>query len=66
MLSLRKMYVIIANTKFDTPKPNSFDAHNSSVAKTTFLIACQKQKPIGTANKRVDKTDLSFHQSQAN
>jgi len=66
MLSLRKIYVIIANTKFDTPKPNSFDAHNSSVAKTIFLMACQKQKPMGIANKIFDKTGLSSHHSQTN
>ena len=66
ILSLRKIYVIIANTKFDTPKHNSFDAHNSSVARTTFFIACQKQKPMGIANKIFDKTGLSSHQSQTN
>tara|TARA_R110000765_G_scaffold391725_1_gene484710 strand:+ start:201 stop:479 length:279 start_codon:yes stop_codon:yes gene_type:complete len=66
ILSLRKIYVIIANTKFETPKPRSFEAHTSPVSATTLLIACHKQKPAGTANKRLATSGLSLHHSQTN
>jgi hypothetical protein len=66
MLSLMKAYVITAKTKFDTPKPKSFEAHNSFVAVTIFFAASQKHIPMGTAKRALDKNILSSHHSHTN
>ena len=66
MLSLRKAYVIIAKTTFETPKPISFEDHSVPVESTTFLIAYQKHKPMGIAKSTLEVIGLFFHQLHTN
>ena len=66
MLSFKRIYVKIAKITFETPKPISFEVHKRPVSSTIYLIAYQKQRPIGIAKIRLGNTGLSFHQSQTN
>ena len=66
ILSLRKTQVKTAKTILPTPKPISFEVQSCPEFSTTFLIAYQKQKPIGIAKIKFDIRGLSFHQSHTN
>jgi len=66
MLSFKRAYVSIAKITFDTPNPTSFDVQSCPVSSTIYLIAYQKQIPIGIAKIALAKIDLSFHHSQTN
>ena len=55
IVSLIKRDVIIAKMIVPTPKPISFPAQSSPVSCMIFLIAYQKHKPVGIANKNTVK-----------
>ena len=66
ILSPIKIYVNMAKITLDTPKPISFEAHNSPVDATILLIAYQKHIPIGIAKIKLDKNGLLAHHSHIN
>jgi hypothetical protein len=66
MLSFRKNHVKAAKTIFPTPKPTSFDVHNSPEASTIFLTAYQNIIPAGTAKIEFVKIARSLNHSHVN
>ena len=66
IVSLAIKNVSMAKTTVETPKPMRREDHSWSVDKTMFLIACQKHKLIGTANRATETNGLFFHQSHTN